>query len=54
MHLSYCTNVHPAEDLAGIVEQLDTYATAMFILAGLLVIVAGLVGIASGLPSRMR
>jgi Major Facilitator Superfamily len=32
----------------------DAYATAMFILAGLLVIVAGLVGIASGLPSRMR
>jgi sugar phosphate isomerase/epimerase len=25
-HLSYCTNVHPAEDLAGIVAQLDTYA----------------------------
>ncbi len=26
MHLSYCTNVHPAEDLAGIIAQLDTYA----------------------------
>ena len=26
MHLSYCTNVHPAEDLAGILAQLDTYA----------------------------
>ncbi|WP_440106567.1 metabolite traffic protein EboE [Streptosporangium sp. H16] len=26
LHLSYCTNVHPAEDLDGIVEQLDTYA----------------------------
>ncbi|MFC6081289.1 metabolite traffic protein EboE [Sphaerisporangium aureirubrum] len=25
-HLSYCTNVHPAEDLLGIVAQLDTYA----------------------------
>ncbi|EIE98159.1 metabolite traffic protein EboE [Saccharomonospora glauca] len=24
--LSYCTNVHPAEDLDGIVRQLDTYA----------------------------
>ncbi|SFO88036.1 Xylose isomerase-like TIM barrel [Amycolatopsis arida] len=24
--LSYCTNVHPAEDLAGIVAQLDAYA----------------------------
>jgi sugar phosphate isomerase/epimerase len=29
MHLSYCTNVHPAEDLAGIVAQLDTYAVAI-------------------------
>ncbi|MFI6510474.1 metabolite traffic protein EboE [Streptosporangium sp. NPDC050855] len=26
LHLSYCTNVHPAEDLGGIVGQLDTYA----------------------------
>ncbi|WP_229076837.1 metabolite traffic protein EboE [Actinoplanes sp. DH11] len=26
MHLSYCTNVHPAEDLDGIVAQFDTYA----------------------------
>ncbi|MBU2666095.1 metabolite traffic protein EboE [Actinoplanes bogorensis] len=26
MHLSYCTNVHAAEDLDGIIEQLDTYA----------------------------
>lgn len=26
MHLSYCTNVHPAEDVAGIIAQLDTYA----------------------------
>jgi sugar phosphate isomerase/epimerase len=29
MHLSYCTNVHPAEDLAGIIGQLDTYAVAI-------------------------
>jgi sugar phosphate isomerase/epimerase len=29
MHLSYCTNVHPAEDLAGIVAQLDTYAVSI-------------------------
>jgi sugar phosphate isomerase/epimerase len=29
MHLSYCTNVHPAEDFAGIVRQFDTYATAI-------------------------
>ena len=26
VHLGYCTNVHPAEDLAGIVGQLDAYA----------------------------
>src|SRR5688500_15484654 len=26
VHLSYCTNVHPAEDLPGIVEQLDAVA----------------------------
>ncbi|MFC5824848.1 metabolite traffic protein EboE [Nonomuraea insulae] len=25
-HLSYCTNVHPAEDLEGIIGQFDTYA----------------------------
>lgn len=29
MHLAYCTNVHPAEDLDGIIGQLDTYATAV-------------------------
>lgn len=27
MHLAYRTNVHPAEDLDGIICQLDTYAT---------------------------
>ncbi|WUH89130.1 metabolite traffic protein EboE [Streptomyces sp. NBC_00433] len=26
VHLGYCTNVHPAEDVAGIVGQLDRYA----------------------------
>ncbi|MFV2019077.1 metabolite traffic protein EboE [Micromonospora sp. LOL_023] len=26
VHLSYCTNVHPAEDLGGVLDQLDTYA----------------------------
>ncbi|WP_446216372.1 metabolite traffic protein EboE [Micromonospora sp. IBHARD004] len=26
VHLGYCTNVHPAEDLAGILAQLDRYA----------------------------
>jgi sugar phosphate isomerase/epimerase len=29
LHLGYCTNVHPAEDLDGIVGQLDRYATAV-------------------------
>jgi sugar phosphate isomerase/epimerase len=29
VHLAYCTNVHPAEDLPGIIAQLDTYATPM-------------------------
>lgn len=26
VHLGYCTNVHPAEDLAGIMDQFDRYA----------------------------
>jgi sugar phosphate isomerase/epimerase len=26
VHLAYCTNVHPAEDLAGVLAQLDAYA----------------------------
>ncbi|MDH6180632.1 sugar phosphate isomerase/epimerase [Microbacteriaceae bacterium SG_E_30_P1] len=26
MHLSYCTNVHPAEDLDGVIAQLDQFA----------------------------
>lgn len=26
VHLGYCTNVHPAEDLAGVLRQLDRYA----------------------------
>ncbi|HEV2372767.1 MAG TPA: metabolite traffic protein EboE [Streptosporangiaceae bacterium] len=29
VHLGYCTNVHPGEDLAQIIEQLDTYAAAV-------------------------
>ncbi|SCG44375.1 metabolite traffic protein EboE [Micromonospora humi] len=29
VHLGYCTNVHPAEDLPGILAQLDTYAVAV-------------------------
>ncbi len=29
VHLGYCTNVHPAEDLAGILAQLDGYAAGV-------------------------
>lgn len=35
MELSYCTNVHPAEDLEGIVEQLDRHAGPIRRAAGL-------------------
>lgn len=35
MHLSYCTNVHPAEDLLGIVRQLDEHAGTVRRAAGL-------------------
>ncbi|MFJ6653417.1 metabolite traffic protein EboE [Microbacterium sp. NPDC091313] len=35
MHLSYCTNVHPAEDLDGIVRQLDEHAGPIRRAAGL-------------------
>lgn len=35
MHLSYCTNVHPAEDLAGVLDQLDRYAGPARVAAGL-------------------
>ncbi|MFZ8755940.1 metabolite traffic protein EboE [Microbacterium sp. HMH0099] len=35
MELSYCTNVHPAEDVAGIVRQLDEHAGPVRIAAGL-------------------
>jgi sugar phosphate isomerase/epimerase len=29
VHLSYCTNVHPAEDFDGVIAQLDTYALSI-------------------------
>jgi hypothetical protein len=29
IHLGYCTNVHPGEDLREIIAQLDTYAVAV-------------------------
>lgn len=35
MELSYCTNVHPAEDLDGIIEQLDIHAGPVRRAAGL-------------------
>lgn len=35
MELSYCTNVHPAEDLDGIIEQLDVHAGPVRRAAGL-------------------
>ncbi|MFF5178109.1 metabolite traffic protein EboE [Micromonospora sp. NPDC000316] len=34
IHLGYCTNVHPAEDLAGILGQLDTYAVPVRVALG--------------------
>jgi len=42
MHLSYCTNVHPAEDLAGVLDQLDRYAGPARIAASLDVLGVGL------------
>lgn len=35
MELSYCTNVHPAEDLDGVIAQLDTHAGPVRAAAGL-------------------
>lgn len=35
MELSYCTNVHPAEDLDGVLEQLDAFAGPVRVRAGL-------------------
>ena len=35
MHLSYCTNVHPAEDLDGVLSQLDAFAGPVRRAAGL-------------------
>lgn len=42
MHLSYCTNVHPAEDLDGVVAQLEQYAGPARSLAGLSTVGVGL------------
>ncbi|HEU4488701.1 MAG TPA: xylose isomerase, partial [Actinomycetota bacterium] len=29
VHLSYCSNVHPAEDVEGILAQLDRFASPL-------------------------
>ncbi|RIJ76200.1 xylose isomerase [Nakamurella silvestris] len=42
MHLSYCTNVHPAEDLAGVLDQLDRFAGPARVAAGLEILGVGL------------
>ena len=42
MQLSYCTNVHPAEDLGGVLEQLHTHAGPARRAAGLDVLGVGL------------
>ncbi|RKT35857.1 xylose isomerase-like TIM barrel protein [Microbacterium sp. AG1240] len=42
MELSYCTNVHPAEDLDGIIEQLDVHAGPVRAAAGLATLGVGL------------
>jgi len=42
MELSYCTNVHPAEDLEGVLEQLDAFSGPVRRAAGLDVLGVGL------------
>jgi sugar phosphate isomerase/epimerase len=42
MTLSYCTNVHPAEDLAGVLAQLDRYAEPVRRLVGVDVLGLGM------------
>ena len=42
MHLSYCTNVHPAEDLDGVLHQLDAFAGPVRRAAGLAELGVGL------------
>lgn len=42
MLLSYCTNVHPAEDLDGVLDQLERYAAPVRAAAGLDVLGVGL------------
>lgn len=47
MELSYCTNVHPAEDLDGIIEQLDLHAGPVRVAAGL-----GTLGVGLWIPAE--
>lgn len=57
MELSYCTNVHPAEDLPGILRQLDEHAGPIRRAAGLDRLGVGLwmpVGVASALADDPR
>lgn len=42
MQLSYCTNVHPAEDLDGVIRQLREYAGPVRRRAGLDLLGVGL------------
>jgi len=61
VHLSYCTNVHEAENLDGILEQLDTYAVPIRERLGADVLGLGLwlaapvaAGLASDVSDRQR
>ncbi|MEV4705258.1 metabolite traffic protein EboE [Actinoplanes sp. NPDC049316] len=61
VHLSYCTNVHAAENLEGILEQLDTYAVPIRERLGADVLGLGLwlaapvaAGLASDVADRQR
>ncbi|AGZ42799.1 metabolite traffic protein EboE [Actinoplanes friuliensis] len=61
VHLSYCTNVHAAEDFAGILAQLDTYAVPIRERLGTDVLGLGLwlaapvaAGLASDVAGRQR
>ena len=52
MDLSYCTNVHPAEDLDGVLEQLDAFSGPVRRAAGLDVLGVGL-WLPAGLAARL-
>lgn len=54
VHVAYCTNVHPAEDLAGVVAQLDRFAVPVRAELGIDVLGVGLwlaAPVASGLAT---